>query len=51
MFMTGCVVLVMSSCHDKNSWQVGIGFGQGVITFISQLSFMIRLTWRWAFQA
>jgi len=31
MFMTGCVVLVMSSCHDKDTdrlWCIGLCQGQ-----------------------
>jgi len=35
MFMTGCVVLVMSSCHDKDTDRLWcIGLCQGVITKI-----------------
>jgi len=31
MFMTGCVVLVMSRCHDKDSDRLGcFGLCQGV---------------------
>jgi len=37
MFMTGCLVLVMSSCHDKDTDRLWcIGFCQGVITKSSQ---------------
>jgi len=32
MFMTGCVVLAMSSCHDKDTDRLWcIGLRQGVI--------------------
>jgi len=34
MFMTGCVVLVMSSCQDKDTdrlWCIGIGISNNVI--------------------
>jgi len=38
MFMTGCVILVMSSCHDKVTDRLlwCIGLCQGVITKTSQ---------------
>jgi len=37
MFMIGCVVLVMSYCHDKDTdRQVDIGLCQGVMTKTSQ---------------
>jgi len=37
MFMTGCVVLVMSSCHDKDTDRLWCyGLFQGVITMTSQ---------------
>jgi len=39
MFMTGCVVLVMSICHDKDTDRLWcIGLCQGVITKTSQMS-------------
>jgi len=38
MFMTGCVVLVMSSCHDKNTdrlWCIGLFQGvRGISNYI-----------------
>jgi len=40
MFMTGCVVLVMSSCHDKNTdrlWCFGLSISNNVI-FALQMS-------------
>jgi len=37
MFMTGCVVLVMSRCHGKDTDRLWcIGLCQGVITKTSQ---------------
>jgi len=37
LFMTGCVVLVISSCHDKDTDRLWcIGLFQGVITKTSQ---------------
>jgi len=37
MFMTGCLVLVMSSCHNKDTDNLRcIGLCQGVITKLSQ---------------
>jgi len=45
MFMTGCVVLVMSSCHDKDTDRLWcIGLCQSVITKTSQtMSFIFAL--------
>jgi len=45
MFMAGCVVLVMSSCHDKDTdglWCIGLC--QGVITKTSQNVITERMT-------
>jgi len=46
MFMTGCVVLVMSSCHDKDTDRLWcIGLCQGVITDISnKVIFVLKMS-------
>jgi len=39
MFLTGCVVLVMSSCHDKHTDRLWcIGLCQGVIKTSQKMS-------------
>jgi len=45
MFMTGCVVLVMSSCHDKDTDRLWcIGLCQGVITKTFRCHICIKIS-------
>jgi len=45
MFMTGCVVLVMSSCHDKDTDRLWcIGLCQGVKDISNNVIFGLKMS-------